>query len=159
MLLSIEHGVFNIDSFKKRMISLYGLAGLIEWDKNNISKTSLVGTPELSFVENIKKGIAYKEEKNDPCARVAPLGAVYMTRKDICKTVSTSQASMTNSSETVIACSILIAEATRLAVENKIKPYSRYNILNSPHIFCKQLSNAIMSINSILGTYVLSMPF
>jgi len=158
MLLSIENGVFNVDSFKKRMISLYGLAGLIEWDKNNISKTSLVGTPELSFVENIKKGIPYKEEKNDPCARVAPLGAVYMSRKDICKITSSSQASMTNSSEKVIACSILIAEATRLALENKIKPYSKYNILNSPHIFCKQLSNAIMSINPTLGTYVLSMP-
>ena len=158
MLLSIENGVFNVDSFKKRMISLYGLAGLIEWDRNNISKTSLVGTPELSFVENIKKGIPYKEEKNDPCARVAPLGAVYMSRKDICKTVSSTQASMTNSSETVIACSILVAEATRLAIENKIKPYSKYNILNSPHIFCKQLSNSIMSINSTLGTYVSSMP-
>jgi len=158
MLLSIENGVFNVDSFKKRMISLYGLAGLIEWDKNNISKTSLVGTPELSFVENIKKGVPYKEEKNDPCARVAPLGSVYMSRKDICKTVSSSQASMTNSSETVIACSILVAEATRLALENKIKPYSKYNILNSPHIFCKQLSNAIMSINPTLGTYVSSMP-
>ena len=159
MLLSIENGVFNVESFKKRMISLYGLAGLIEWDKNNISKTSLVGTPELSFVENIKKGIPYKEEKNEPCARVAPLGAVYMSRKDICKTVSNTQASMTNSSETVIACSILIAEATRLALENKIKPYSKYDILNSPHIFCKQLSNAIISINPTLGTYVLSMPF
>ena len=158
MLLSIENGVFNVDSFKKRMISLYGLAGLIEWDKNNISKTSLVGTPELSFVENIKKGVPYKEEKNDPCARVAPLGSIYMSRKDICKTVSSSQASMTNSSETVIACSILVAEATRLALENKIKPYSKYNILNSPHIFCKQLSNAIMSINPTLGTYVSSMP-
>jgi len=158
MLLSFENGVFNVDSFKKRMISLYGLAGLIEWDKNNISKTSLVGTPELSFVENIKKGIPYKEEKNEPCARVAPLGAVYMSRKDICKTVSNTQASMTNSSETVIACSILIAEATRLALENKIKPYSKYNILNSPHIFCKQLSNAIMSINPTLGTYVSSIP-
>jgi len=158
MLLSIENGAFNVDSFKKRMISLYGLAGLIEWDKNNISKTSLVGTPELSFVEHIKKGIPYKEEKNDPCARVAPLGAVYMSRKDICKTVSNTQASMTNSSETVIACSILIAEATRLALENKIKPYSKYDILNSPHIFCKQLSNSIMSINPTLGTYVSSMP-
>jgi ADP-ribosylglycohydrolase len=158
MLLSIENGVFNVDSFKKRMISLYGLAGLIEWDKNSISKTSLVGTPESSFVENIKKGIPYKEEKNDPCARVSPLGAVYMSRKDICKTVSSTQASMTNSSETVIACSILVAEATRLALENKIKPYSKYNILNSPHIFCKQLSNAIMSINPTLGTYVSSMP-
>jgi hypothetical protein len=158
MLLSIENGVFNVDSFKKRMISLYGLAGLIEWDKNNISKTSLVGTPELSFVENIKKGVPYKEEKNDPCARVAPLGSIYMSRKDICKTVSSTQASMTNSSETVIACSILVSEATRLAIENKIKPYSKYNILNSPHIFCKQLSNAIMSINPILGTYVSSMP-
>jgi len=158
MLLSFENGVFNVDSFKKRMISLYGLAGLIEWDKNNISKTSLIGTPELSFVENIKKGIPYKEEKNEPCARVAPLGAVYMSRKDICKTVSSTQASMTNSSETVTACSILIAEATRLALENKIKPYSKYNILNSPHIFCKQLSNAIMSINPTLGTYVSSIP-
>ena len=158
MLLSIENGVFNVDSFKKRMISLYGLAGLIEWDRNNISKTSLVGTPELSFVENIKKGIPYKEEKNDPCARVAPLGAIYMSRKDICKRVSSTQASMTNSSETVIACSILVAEATRLALENKIKPYSKYNILNSPHIFCKQLSKSIMSINSTLGTYVSSMP-
>ena len=158
MLLSIENGVFNVESFKKRMISLYGLAGLIEWDKNNISKTSLIGTPELSFVENIKRGSPYKEEKNEPCARVAPLGAVFMSSKDICKTSSSSQASMTNSSEIVIACSILVAEATRLALENKIKPYSRYDILNSPHIFCKQLSNSIMSINPILGTYVLSMP-
>ena len=158
MLLSIENGVFNVEYFKKRMISLYGLAGLIEWDKNNISKTSLIGSPELSFVENIKNGVAYKEEKNEPCARVAPLGAVYMSSKNICKTASSSQASMTNSSETVIACTILIAEATRLALENKIKPYSKYDILNSPHIFCKQLSNSIMSINSILGTYVLSIP-
>jgi ADP-ribosylglycohydrolase len=140
-------------------MSLYGLAGLISSEQNNISKTALIGTPESSFIENIKTGTPYKEEKNDPCARVAPLGAVYMSKKDVCKSATSAQASMSNSSETVIACSILIAEATRLALENKIKPYSRYNILNSPHIFCQQLSNSIMPINPTLGTYVLTMPF
>jgi ADP-ribosylglycohydrolase len=159
LLLSIENGVLNIESFKKRMQSLYGLAGLISSEQNNISKTALIGTPESSFIENIKTGTPYKEEKNDPCARVAPLGAVYMSKKDVCKSATSAQASMSNSSETVIACSILIAEATRLALENKIKPYSRYNILNSPHIFCQQLSNSIMPINPTLGTYVLTMPF
>jgi ADP-ribosylglycohydrolase len=159
LLLSIENGVLNIESFKKRMMSLYGLAGLISSEQNNISKTALIGTPESSFIENIKTGTPYKEEKNDPCARVAPLGAVYMSKKDVCKSATSAQASMSNSSETVIACSILIAEATRLALENKIKPYSRYNILNSPHIFCQQLSNSIMPINPTLGTYVLTMPF
>ena len=159
LLLSIENGVLNIESFKKRLMSLYGLAGLIVSEQNNISKTPLIGTPESSFIENIKTGTPYKEEKNEPCARAAPLGAVYMSRKDVCKLSTTNQASVTNSSEIVIACSILIAEATRLAVENKIKPYSRYNILTSPHIFCQQLSNSIMPINPTLGTYVLSMPF
>ena len=159
LLLSIENGVLNIESFKKRLMSLYGLAGLIVSEQNNISKTPLIGTPESSFIENIKTGTPYKEEKNEPCARAAPLGAVYMSRKDVCKLSTTNQASVTNSSEIVIACSILIAEATRLAVENKIKPYSRYDILTSPHIFCQQLSNSIMPINPTLGTYVLSMPF
>jgi ADP-ribosylglycohydrolase len=159
LLLSIENGVLNIESFKKRLMSLYGLAGLIVSEQNNISKTPLIGTPESSFIENIKTGTPYKEEKNEPCARAAPLGAVYMSRKDFCKLSTTNQASVTNSSEIVIACSILIAEATRLAVENKIKPYSRYDILTSPHIFCQQLSNSIMPINPTLGTYVLSMPF
>ena len=33
LLMSIEEGKLNVECFKKKLISLYGLAGLISWDK------------------------------------------------------------------------------------------------------------------------------
>jgi hypothetical protein len=56
------------------------------------------------------------------------------------------------------ACAVLIAETTRLAIENKIKPYARYNLLTNSSIFCRQLVLSIMSIEPTLEKYILTIP-
>jgi len=126
MLMSINEGKLNIESFKKRLISLYGGVSLQE-------------------------GIG-------ACMRSAPLGAVYMGRKDLCKSVSELQSNVTNNCTTARACAVLIAETTRLAIENKIKPYARYNLLTNSSIFCRQLVLSIMSIEPKLEKYILTIP-
>jgi ADP-ribosylglycohydrolase len=125
MLMSIEEGKLNIESFKKRLISLYGVSS--------------------------QEGIG-------ACMRSAPLGAVYMGRKDLCKSVSELQSNATNNCTIARACAVLIAETTRLAIENKIKPYARYNLLTNSSIFCRQLVLSIMSIEPKLEKYILTIP-
>ena len=125
MLMSIEEGKLNIESFKKRLISLYGVSS--------------------------QEGIG-------ACMRSAPLGALYMGRKDLCKSVSELQSSGTTNCSTARACAVLIAETTRLAIENKIKPYARYNLLTNSSIFCRQLVLSIMSIEPKLEKYILTIP-
>jgi len=125
MLMSIEDGKLNIESFKKRLILLYGVSS--------------------------QEGIG-------ACMRAAPIGAVYMGRKDLCKSVSELQSNGTNNCATARACAVLIAETTRLAIENKIKPYARYNLLTNSSIFCRQLVLSIMSIEPKLEKYILTIP-
>jgi ADP-ribosylglycohydrolase len=126
MLLSIEEGNLNIESFKRKLISLYG----------GVSLQQDIGV----------------------CMRSAPLGAVYMGRKDLCKSISELHCSVANNCTTARACSVLIAETTRLAIENKIKPYARYNLLTNSSIFCRQLVLSIMSIEPTLEKYILTIP-
>ena len=122
MLMSIEEGKLNIESFKRRLSLLYG------------------------------------QSSGEGCMRSAPLGAIYMGRKDLCKSVSNLQCIDTNISTTSRACAVLIAETTRLAIENKIKPYARYNLLTNSSIFCRQLVLSIMSIEPKLEKYILTIP-
>ena len=162
LLMSIDEGKLNIEAFKRRLISMYGLAGLISWDKNSTVKTCIVGNAEISPIQNMANGVSWQEsgkgEGNEACQRSAPLGALYMSRKDLCKSVSDMQAIGTNNCTKSRACSVLIAETTRLALENKIKPYARYSILKYPRVFCKQLVSSIMSIEPKMEKYILSIP-
>jgi ADP-ribosylglycohydrolase len=99
-----------------------------------------------------------KGEENGSIIRSVPLGALYMSRKDLCKHVSELQAVGTHNSTKARACSVLIAEVTRLAIENKVKPYARYNILKHPRVFCKQLISSIISIEPGLEKYISTIP-
>ena len=163
MLMSIEEGKLNIETFKRKLISLYGQSGLISWDSRmNCVKSGIVGNAEISSVQNMASGISWQEsgktEGIGGCIRSAPLGAVYMGRKDLCKSVSDLQCVGTNNCTTARACSVLIAETTRLGIENKIKPYARYNLLTNSSIFCRQLALSIISIEPKLEKYILTIP-
>jgi ADP-ribosylglycohydrolase len=163
MLMSIEDGKLNIETFKKKLISLYGQAGIISWDNRiNCVKSGIVGNAEISAIQNMASGISWQDsgkgERIGACIRSAPLGAVYMGRKDLCKSVSDLQCVGTNNCTTARACAVLIAETTRLGIENKIKPYARYNLLTNSSIFCRQLVLSIMSIEPNLEKYILTIP-
>jgi len=163
MLMSIEEGKLNIETFKRKLISLYGQSGVISWDSRmNCVKSGIVGNAEISSVQNMVSGISWQEsgktEGIGGCIRSAPLGAVYMGRKDLCKSVSDLQCVGTNNCTTARACSVLIAETTRLGIENKIKPYARYNLLTNSSIFCRQLALSIISIEPKLEKYILTIP-
>jgi ADP-ribosylglycohydrolase len=163
MLMSIEEGKLNIETFKRKLISLYGQSGIISWDtRMNCVKSGIVGNTEISSIQNMASGISWQESGKGEgilgCIRSAPLGAVYMGRKDLCKSVSDLQCIGTNNCTTARACSVLIAETTRLGIENKIKPYARYNLLTNSSIFCRQLALSIMSIEPKLEKYILTIP-
>jgi ADP-ribosylglycohydrolase len=168
MLMSIEEGKLNIESFKRKLISLYGQSGIISWDSRmNTVKSGIVGivgNGEITAVQNMASGISWQEsgkgegEGIGACMRSAPLGAVYMGRKDLCKSISDLQAIGTNNTTIARACAVLIAEATRLGIENKIKPYARYNLLTNSRVFCRQLVLSIMSIEPKLEKYILTIP-
>ena len=162
LLSSIEEGKLNVECFRKKMVSLYGLAGLISWDRNSTVKSAVVGNGDIQPIQNMSNGVSWQEtgkgEGNGSITRSVSLGALYMSRKDLCKSISDMQAIGTHNCAKVRACSVLIAETARLAVENKVKPYARYNIFKHPRIFCKQLVLSIMSIEPRLEKYILSIP-
>ena len=162
LLMSIENGKLNVECFRKKMISLYGLAGLISWDRNSTVKSPVVSHSDIQTIQNMSNGVSWQEagkgEGNGSVTRSVPLGALYMHRKDLCWSVADMQAVGTHNCPKVRACSVLIAETTRLAIENKVKPYARYNIYKYPRIFCKQLVSSIISIEPRLEKYILSIP-
>ena len=162
LLMSIEEGKLNVECFRKKLVSLYGLAGLISWDRNSTVKSGAVGHRDVQPIQNMANGVSWQEtgkgEENGSIIRSVPLGALYMNRKDLCKHVSELQAVGTHNSTKARACSVLIAEVTRLAIENKVKPYARYNILKHPRVFCKQLISSIISIEPGLEKYISTIP-
>ena len=164
LLMSIEEGKLNVECFRKKMISLYGLAGLISWDKNSTVKTPVIGHGDIQPIQNMANGVSWQEtgkgkgEGNCPVTRSVALGALYMSRKDLCKSTADMQTLGTHNCTKIRACSVLIAETARLAIENKVKPYARYNIFKHHRVFCKQLVSSIISIEPSLEKYILSIP-
>ena len=162
LLLSVDKEKLNVECFKQKLVSLYGLSGLIEWDKKSTVKSGIVGHGGIQPMQNMANGVPWNEAGqgggNGACMRVAPLGALYMNRKDICVEVANLQAVGTHNCPKARASAVLIAETTRLSLENIIKPYARYSILNHPRIFCKQLASSIKTIDPRMENYILTLP-
>ena len=162
LLLSVNKEKLNVECFKQKLVSLYGLSGLIKWDKKSTVKSGIVGHGGITPMQNMANGIPWNEAGqgggNGACMRVAPLGALYMSRKDICVEVANLQAVGTHNCPKARASAVLIAETTRLSLENIIKPYARYSILKHPRIFCKQLACSIKTIDPRMENYILTLP-
>ena len=162
LLLSVDKEKLNVECFKQKLVSLYGLSGLIEWDKKSTVKSGIVGHGGIQPMQNMANGVPWNEagqgSGNGACMRVAPLGALYMSRKDICLEVANLQAIGTHNCPKARASAVLIAETTRLSLENIVKPYARYSILNHPRIFCKQLASSIKTIDPRMENYILTIP-
>lgn len=162
LLLSVDKEKLNVDCFKQKLISLCGLSGLIEWDKKSTVKSGICGHGSVKPMQKMANGVPWDEAGqgtgNGCCMRVAPIGAFYMKRRDICAQVAKLQAVGTHNCPKSLASAVLIAETSRLSLENIIKPYARYNILNFPHIFCKQLASSITTIDPRMENYILTLP-
>jgi ADP-ribosylglycohydrolase len=170
--ITMNKGEFNSSDFSDRLIMLIGKAGLLRPDtkvpNNNklyiidgivgYGKTTVMTTQCLADgLPWEQTGVLIKSQGNGGCMRVAPLGVLFFEQPWRLREIASLQSLGTHGSSRCRATSVLIAEATRLACESKVYPWS-FHIVKNPVIFCNRLKSQLMSVDMELANSVKLIP-
>ena len=170
--LTIHKGEFNSSDFSDRLIMLIGKSGLLRSDtkvptNNNLyitdgivgyGKTTVMTTQLLADgLPWEQTGVLIKSQGNGGCMRVSPLGVLFFEQPWRLREIASLQSLGTHGSSICRATCVLIAEATRLACESKVYPWS-FHIVKNPVIFCNRLHSQLISVDMKLAKTVKLIP-
>lgn len=164
-------GKFSSDDYANSLIWLLGSSNLLRNDtivpenKHSI-KSGIVGygTTTRNSVQALADGCSWEQSGtiikgngNGSVMRVAPLGPLFFHKPYILKELVNYQSIGTHGNSKCRGCAVMIAEASRLACESSIYPWSKH-IVENPVLFCKRLSSQVKSIDSQLSKVITLIP-
>ena len=168
-----NNGEFNTSNFADRLITLMGKSGCLRSGtpapKNMESldiQTGIVGPGKTtrkttqcladgSLWENT--GVILSSSGNGGCMRSAPLGALFFDQPlRLYKTVK-EQCVGTHGSSKCVASSVMVAEATRLAIASKVYSWCKHLVYN-PKLFCERLAIPVNNFDTQLAKTIKLIP-
>lgn len=169
LLMSIVEGNGKFDEklYAKRLVSLFGNAGLLRSDTQFESCTTSIvgyGTTTRDSVQRLADGIpwnlagSYSTQGNGGCMRVAPLGVLYYTNPDYLIKVASEQCLGTHGSSRSKASAVMIAVATRIACQYKLVAYAQHDLTRYNYAFCKRIEEAVYRYDKEVALAVMNIP-
>jgi ADP-ribosylglycohydrolase len=160
----LENGKFDPIYYTRRLVCLFKKSELLRDNKlypgEDIKDiyTGIVGygTATLKSIQCLSDGINWKISGNTSlhgrgnggCMRVGPLGVLYFLRSWELNDIAIQQCVGTHGSSICKSSAVIIAQATRLACESSLFPWS-YHIVKDPKIFCDRLVQNLYGIENI----------